>query len=82
MLSKQIKNSINLKKIKLKLGEAYSIINRFIIIQISIIKSILIISIFIFTLESFPLIKQGTENSMKISKIYNIFSKISDFIIE
>ena len=82
ILAKQIKNSINLKKIKLKLGETYSIINKFAVIQVSIIRSILILSIFIFTLESLPLIEQSSENSIKISQIYNIFSKISDFIIE
>ena len=82
ILAKQIKNSINLKKLKLKLGETYSIINKFAVIQLSIIRSILILSIFIFTLESFPLIEQNSENSIKISQIYNIFSKISDFIIE
>ena len=82
ILAKQIKNSINLKKLKLKLGETYSIINKFAVIQVSIIRSILIVSIFIFALESFPLIEQSSENSIKISQIYNIFSKISDFIIE
>ena len=82
MLSiRYIKDTLLSQYSKNRFGSYYSI-HKIVMIIFSFIRSIAILSILVFILESFPFDIKESENKIKISKTYSLISRLSNFIIQ
>ena len=80
LLMKFAKNTLLSQSLKNK-SNKYQSIHRIIMIIFSFIRSIAILFILIFVLESFPFKIKESENRIKESKTYSLMSKLSNLTI-
>jgi len=81
LLMKYLKNTLLSQSLKSSANK-YQSIHKIFMIIFSFIRSIIILSILVFILESFPFDIQESENKIKLSKTYSLISKLSNFVIK